>query len=327
MREPWFWRSDSLTARAVTGALFPLSLAYHAGQRLRWAATRPAKPAGPVICIGNATLGGVGKTPFAILVHRMLSDTGITSWFLTRGYGGHLQGPARVDANRMQAAQTGDEALLLAREGPAMLARNRPDGARAAFEGGADAVIMDDGFQNPTLRKTVSILLIDAADPEGNGRIFPAGPLREPVARARTRADIIVAIKRNADAPASNDLDADFHAWLEPSGDVAPQRVVAFTGIGVPSKFFMTLTRSGFDLAAKVPFADHHPFTAPELAALRRLAKKENATLITTEKDYVRLPQEARDDILTLPVTMRINAEEDFKARLLAAIDAGTKAE
>lgn len=327
MREPWFWRSNSLTARVVTGALFPLSAAYDAGQRLRRAATTPAKPAGPVICVGNATLGGVGKTPFAILIRRMLSDAGLAGWFLTRGYGGRLKGPVKIDPSTMQAAQTGDEALLLAQAGPTMLARNRPDGACAAFEGSADAVIMDDGFQNPTLRKTVSILLIDAADPEGNGCIFPAGPLREAVARARDRADIIVAVKRNADAPNNNSLDADFHAWLEPSGDAAPQRVVAFTGIGVPSKFFMTLALSGFDLAAKVPFADHHTFTAPELAALRRLAKKENATLITTEKDYVRLPQEARNDVLTLPVVMRLDAEETFKERLMAAIDAGTKAE
>ena len=327
MREPWFWRSDSLTARAATGALAPFSAAYDAAQRLRRAATAPAEPAGPVVCIGNATLGGVGKTPFAILVRRILSDAGLQGWFLTRGYGGRLKGPVAVDPDTLTAEDAGDEALLLARRGPTMLARNRPDGARAAFDGGADAVIMDDGFQNPTLRKTLSILLIDAADPEGNGRIFPAGPLREPVARARARAGLVVAVKRRAEDPENDGLNADFHAWLEPSGDIAPQRVVAFTGIGVPSKFFMMLARCGFELAAKAPFADHHVFTEPELAALRRLARKENATLITTEKDHVRLPQEARKDILTLPVAMRLDDEKGFTSRLLAAIDAGAKAE
>lgn len=327
MREPWFWRSDSLAALAAAGALQPFSLAYDAAQRLRWAATTPARAAGPVVCIGNATLGGVGKTPFAILVRRILSDAGFEGWFLTRGYGGHLKGPVEVDAAAHEATETGDEALLLARRGPTMLAQDRPKGARAAFEGGADIVIMDDGFQNPTLQKTVSILLVDESDPQGNGRIFPAGPLREPLARAQARADITVAVKRSMDAPPEDAPRADFRAWLAPSGDVAPQRVVAFTGIGAPSKFFTTLARAGFEIAAKVPFADHHVFTAPELAALRRLAKKEKAALVTTEKDHVRLPQEARDDIMTLPVAMQLDDEEGFKTRLLAAIDAGAKAE
>ena len=326
MREPWFWRNGAIAAHAVAGALTPLSLLYDAGQRLRSAAATPAVAAGPVVCIGNATLGGVGKTPFAILTHRLLREAGLAPWFLTRGYGGRLRGPARVDPQTHGADDTGDEALLLAQCGPVIVSANRPQGARAAFEGGADAVIMDDGFQNPTLRKTVSILLIDAADPQGNGRVFPAGPLREPLARARRRADLIIAVKRRAEDAVPPSLAADFDAWLAPSGPVAPRRVVAFTGIGTPSKFFTTLEGAGFEIAERVPFADHHVFTAPELAALRRVSEKKNAALITTQKDHARLPQAIRERVLTLPVAMLLSDEDGFKRRLLAAIDADGQA-
>lgn len=325
MREPWFWRADTLIAKATAGVLVPLSSAYDAAQRLRWTMTHPTQADGPVVCIGNATLGGVGKTPFAILTHRLLHEAGQECWFLTRGYGGRLKGPIKIDPKTHYAADTGDEALLLARQGQTMLSAKRPDGAKAAFEGGADIIIMDDGFQNPTLQKTVSILLIDAADPQGNGRVFPAGPLREPVERARQRADIVIAVKRSAEEAKSETLNADFEAWLEPSSSVAPQKVIAFTGIGVPSKFFLTLARAGFDLSHKVPFADHHTFTSAELSALRRLAQKEQAALITTEKDYVRLPQEMREHVLTLPVAMKLNDADGFTARLLATIDANAK--
>jgi len=320
MREPWFWRSDALAARVAAGALAPLALAYDAGQRLRRAAAAPAEAPGPVICIGNATLGGVGKTPFAILVSRILRQAGRAPWFLTRGYGGRLKGPVRIAPERHGAEDVGDEALLLAQHGPVILSADRPRGARAAFEGGADTVIMDDGYQNPTLRKTLSILLVDAADPAGNGRVFPSGPLREPLARARARADMVVAVKRRADDPAPAGLDADFQARLAPAGDVAPRRVVAFTGIGVPAKFFTTLADAGFELSQQVPFADHHVFSRHEMKALRRAAKENKAALITTEKDYARLPDAMRKEILTLPVAMALNDEAGFRARLLAAI-------
>ena len=324
MREPWFWRSRSLTASAVAGALSPLALAYDAAQRLRWVITSPQDAGGPVICIGNATLGGVGKTPFAIMVRTLLKNAGTEAWFLTRGYGGSLRGPVAVSADAHNAVDAGDEALLLAQAGNTVISHNRPDGARLAFESGARAVIMDDGYQNPTLKKTLSILLIDGADPHGNGRIFPAGPLREPIDRARARAGIVVAIQRSGDKRIIN--DTDFNAWLEPASDVQPQRVVAFTGIGVPSKFFTTLSKAGFDVTQKIPFSDHHYFSEQELAALRRLAGKEKAALITTEKDFMRVPADFRQETLVLPVIMRVDAPEALTKRLLRAIDASNQA-
>ena len=321
MREPWFWRSSSLAARAAAAALSPLALGYDALQRLRWAITPPEDTEGPVICIGNATLGGVGKTPFAILVRQLLKSAGTEAWFLTRGYGGALHGPVVISADTHNAVEAGDEALLLAQAGSTIVSRNRPQGARLAFQNGAQAVIMDDGYQNPTVKKSFSILLIDAFDSTGNGHIFPAGPLREPMTRARARADITVAIQRSGDElqPVDN---ADFNAWLEPSPEVRPQTVVAFTGIGVPSKFFMTLSKAGFEVAQKIPFPDHHYFSRQELAALRQLAHQEKTALITTEKDFMRLPPDFREETLVLPVTMNIDAPEAFTERLMSAIDA-----
>ena len=322
MREPWFWRSGSLAARSCAAALSPLSFLYDAGQRTRWALTKPATADVPVICIGNATLGGVGKTPFAMLTQRILKDAGVKAWFLTRGYGGTLSGPVLVSPDHHDADDVGDEALLLAKQGPAVASRNRPKGARMAAGGGAGAIVMDDGFQNPTLRKTLSILLIDDAGERSNGRVFPAGPFREPADRARMRADMVVRIcRRKEDAAAPE--NADFAAWLEPEGGPPPQKVVAFTGIGVPSKFFLTLAKAGFEIAHKVPFPDHHRFTPHELKALERLAEKSGAALIATEKDFVRLPTDMRARVLTLPVAMRVNDVEGFSARLLKAVDAG----
>jgi len=180
-------------------------------------------------------------------------------------------------------------------------------------------IIMDDGFQNPSLKKSLSILLLDAGDPQGTGRIFPAGPLREPLDRAKARADITVNVWRDRKSAAA---DTGFHAWLEPVHAPPAQKVIAFTGIGVPAKFFLSLSKAGFEIIRRVSFPDHHRFKEQELAILLRLAEEKKAVLITTEKDFVRLPVNFRGNVLTLPVVMRINDPDELKKRLLAAIDA-----
>ena len=181
MREPWFWRSQSGTARAITLTLAPFSFAYNAAQRARWRLTTPFKPKIPVICIGNASLGGEGKTPFAIMLNDLLKQEGLKPCFLTRGYGGRFSGPLLADPARHSAVDVGDEALLLAAQAPTWLAHNRVEGAKAAAASDADIMIMDDGFQNPTLEKAYSILLYSGEATLGNGSVFPAGPF------ARTR--------------------------------------------------------------------------------------------------------------------------------------------
>lgn len=320
MREPWFWRDTSLAARALSASLAPAAFVYDAAARWRAASGRAAAPPVPVICIGNATLGGTGKTPFALMLERLLRKAGVNAHFLTRGYGGALAGPVAVNAS-YDAGQVGDEALLLAAAAPTVVSRERIAGARAAAEAGAQAVIMDDGFQNPTIAKTLSFLLADGVDPFGNGRIFPAGPLREAPARALARADAIVLVTRGADRSSETPgLRADFRAWLEPAASVKGSRVVAFCGIARPQRFFETLEDAGANVIEAIAFADHHRFTDSEIVRLKKLASEKSAVLITTDKDFVRLSPAARDGVAALPVRMICDDPQKLTARALEAI-------
>ncbi len=320
MRAPWFWREQTLAARTVALGLAPLAALYDAGQRARWRMTTPKRAPVPIICIGNATLGGVGKTPFAMALKDLLG--GDVVHFLTRGYGGILHGPLRVHPPTHDANEVGDEALVLAHCGPVWVAKDRPAGAIAAAKAGAERIIMDDGFQNPTIEKTVSILLIDAQGADGNDKTFPAGPYREPLERARARADIVVYVGGD-EAAATNAADknnAPFAAWLVPNNPPERTRVVAFSGIGKPQKFFKTLAAAGFEIAKTVSFPDHHRFSDQDLFALARIAAAKKAPLITTEKDYVRLPDDFRADVLAFPVTMKINQSALLVETIQAAI-------
>lgn len=318
MKEPWFWRDEGLAARAVAAALTPAAALYDLGQRFRMATTRAAHIDAPVICIGNATLGGVGKTPFALLLHSLLTAHGVSAHFLSRGHGGALKGPAQVSLQHT-VEEAGDEPLLLAAAAPTWIAKSRLEGVRAAAKAGAKAIIMDDGFQNPTIRKDAAILLIDAADPAGNSRVFPAGPLREPIARAIVRADAVVLV--GAGSP-SLDLEGRpvFHVATDIAPTIAPQRVIAFCGIGRPARFFESLKKKGFSLTARIAFPDHHRFQPAEISALRAKAKKEGAALIATEKDTARLAQEARGGIATAKLIMTVDDPDRLAAFVLSRI-------
>jgi len=325
MRAPWFWESKSLTARLTIAALTPAAMLYGAA---RWLHLRTAKTAAaplPVICIGNATAGGAGKTPFAMLVHEMLRKMDIEAHFLTRGYGGREAGPLKVDLSVHKSGDVGDEALLLARHGAVWIAHNRPAGAIAAHTDKAPAVIMDDGYQNPSLSKTFSILLLDSAALDDGARLLPAGPLREPISEAIARADLVVAVgaDKNFAAPALVAASGKPHmrAWLAPRNAPAPQKVVAFCGIGKPDKFFDLLRMLDFDIAQKIAFPDHHIFTTAELAELTSIAARTGAALITTEKDHVRLPAKMQADSLTLPVAMKVSDPDALKTMLKSALD------
>jgi tetraacyldisaccharide 4'-kinase len=276
-----------------------------------------------VICIGNATVGGVGKTPFAIALKTLLSEHIENCAFLTRGYGGREKGPLRVDPNEHDASDVGDEALLLAQRAPTWISRNRRDGAQEAARAGARAIIMDDGFQNPTIAKTVSILLIDGEDPGGNGKIFPAGPLREPLARAKSRADIVVIVGQNRPAAeqAAAEHGASFAAWLKPAETPTPERVVAFSGIGRPQKFFASLRAAGFEIAKELSFPDHYVYSGHDQRALEKLARKQKARLVTTEKDHVRLHKPFSEQVRPFRVAMEINRPEKLVSAILRAID------
>lgn len=314
MSEPWFWRAQTAPARLLRAALAPAAALYDAGQRLRWRLTAPVDAGVPVICVGNASVGGTGKTPFCLLLQRLLAAEGIEAHFLTRGYGGSLKGPVRVNPQQ-RADDVGDEALLLAAAAPTWVAKDRMAGARAAAATGAKLLIMDDGFQNPAVKKTVSLLLV-SGDEEGLAQ-FPAGPMREPIGRAMRRADALILDSRHPGAARRG--DSGVH--LAPAGDgafsaerftvfstlspsIPPQRVVAFCGIGRPGRFFHDLEGAGFTLAARRAFADHHPFSAADLQSLRAAARAENAALITTEKDLVRLAPADRNGVAVARLTL-----------------------
>ena len=290
--------------------LTPMAALYDAAGRLnRWMTTPMPAPM-PVICVGNLVAGGAGKTPTAIALARLLSADGHKVHMLTRGYGGKLSGPVLVDPSQHSAADVGDEALLLARAAPTWVGADRRVIAHRAGDEGADVVIMDDGFQNPSLRKTVSLVVVDGEVGLGNGQVMPAGPLREDPVRALGRADAIVVMGADT-AGIAERLAAlmprplpVFAARLRPTTarDFAGQRVFAFAGIARPEKFFASLRAAGCEIAGMKAFPDHYSFRKSDLAALRSAARTAGAKLVTTEKDHVRLSGDEASDIAVFAV-------------------------
>jgi tetraacyldisaccharide 4'-kinase len=332
MREPSFWWGEAGLASSL---LAPLAMVYGAVADLRLGA--PGRRAGvPVVCVGNLTVGGGGKTPTALAVARLLAHAGERPIFLSRGYGGRLAGPLRVDPARHRALDVGDEPLLLARVAPTVIARDRIEGARMAVAGGASVIVMDDGFQNPSLAKDLSLVVVDARRGVGNGRIIPAGPLRASVRSQLARAHALVVIGTSAGAAGviadarAGDLPV-LHARLCPdaglSATLAGGRVLAFAGIADPQKFFATLAEAGIAVSATRSFPDHHRYTPGEALALCDEADHSGLALVTTEKDLVRL---AGDDRLVhlaahahaLAVTLVFDNEQAFKSLVLEGIAA-----
>jgi tetraacyldisaccharide 4'-kinase len=290
MRTPDFWKRKGPLALLLSplGLLYGLSVAYKA---------RTAKPyhcGVPVICVGNLTAGGSGKTPVAIAVAKHLLARDAKVFFLTRGYGGAETGPLLV--NNQSAAKVGDEALLLAKTAPTIVARDRAAGARLAVAQGATIIVMDDGHQNFTLAKTVSLVVVDGFD---NGLMIPAGPLREPVAQGLSRADAVIVMNEDPLAFGGPVLRARLAA---DGADLKDKRVFAFAGIGRPEKFITSLKEAGAIVTGREFFPDHHPYSTVEITRLRQLAG--DAVLVSTEKDFVRLEAADRRGIAVLPVAV-----------------------
>ena len=315
MRAPDFWRKRSFAARLLA----PLGVVYGATVAFKARHAKPADAEIPVICVGNLTAGGSGKTPVAIAVAEMLRAKGHRPYFLTRGYGGSESGPALASRGH-SAAVMGDEALLLARTAPTIVARDRAAGARLAREKGATVIVMDDGHQNFSLRKNLSLVVVDAESGFGNGYQIPAGPLREPVAQGLARADAVVLVgsEQSEDGHAAVHSDS---VWTRPAntpdlkgfrGPVlrahlkadgaafADKPVFAFAGIGRPEKFVASLEASGAQVTGSCFFPDHHPYEEGEILQLKAVAGE--AMLVTTEKDFVRLTMAQREGIRTLKV-------------------------
>jgi tetraacyldisaccharide 4'-kinase len=332
MREPAFWyRLPSLMSRLLA----PLGAIYGAVSARRIA--RSGASVGiPVLCIGNYHLGGAGKTPATLALVKILRGMGEQPFVVSRGYGGSIEGPVRVDTTLHSASDVGDEPLMMAEVVPAIVSRDRVAGAALARAQGASVVLLDDGFQNPALTKDASLIVIDAARGVGNGCVFPAGPLRAPLQLqiARTDALIVIGEGQAADGIAMIVTKRGapvLRARLVPDETsiavLSGQRVLAFAGIGDPARFFATLRSSGVNVIEQKAFADHHPFTPNEVERLVSDAAAKSLTLVTTEKDMARIRSDARlarhaDNIRVLSVTLDFGDEaalHGFVARRLAA--------
>jgi len=308
MIAPAFWQHGHRPPWLLRPLLWPLSRAYAAATAHRVAQPGWTAPV-PVLCCGNPGAGGAGKTPLALDLAARLLARGRRPAFLTRGHGGAGQGARRVDPTRHSARDVGDEALLLAAQAPTYAGPDRAATARLAIADGADVLVMDDGLQNPTLAKTRTLMVIDGGAGFGNGRVIPEGPLREPIAAAAARCAAAVLIGPDTTAagallpPATPILAARIAP--NPSDLAAlPQHILAFAGIGRPEKFFATLRQHGHPPRHSLAFPDHHPYTEADLARIRAAAARLDAVPVTTEKDFVRLPEAARAGILQLRIAL-----------------------
>lgn len=330
MREPSFWwRAPGIEA----ALLQPVAWCYGAiaGRRMR----RGGERAGiPVICIGNLTLGGAGKTPAAIAVAKLLQGRGEVPFFLSRGYGGTSTGPLRVDPADHTSRDVGDEPLLLARVAPTVVSQDRVAGAALARVQGASVVVMDDGLQNPSLEKDLSVAVIDGARGIGNARVFPAGPLRAPVAVQRERIGAFLVVGGGGNlAPelGSGSAQPLLHGRLVPDpkavAALAGRRVLAFAGIGHPDKFYATLSSAGIAVAATHSFPDHHRYSDADARLLLERAQSQGLTPVTTEKDMVRLTGGERAGLAArtqaLPVTLAFDDAERIRRLLDTALASG----
>lgn len=299
MKTPDYWNKKNF----ISNILLPLGCLYNLATKLNIKFSHPKSIDKPVICIGNLTAGGTGKTPVAISLAEIIRSLGKNPFFISRGYGGSLKGVV-VDNRKHTAAEVGDEPLLLSHQAPVIVNPDRFLGARKALENGADLIIMDDGFQNPGLKKDLSFLVFDGGFGYGNSRGIPAGPLRESLSDGLKRAQAVIIIGED-----KHNLAEEFGFLPVFKGTVTPKKIetansdaIAFAGIGRPEKFYASMREMGFNLLKTVDFPDHHQYTQQELENLIAMAEKRRAELYTTSKDFVKIPAELQKNFKVLEI-------------------------
>jgi len=300
MKTPKYWQSNSI----ISKLLEPIGLIYGGLTAMRLKFKKPRKTDVPVICIGNITAGGTGKTPVSVSIAKMLATEMFHPFFVTRGYGGKLQNVV-VNLKKHSAQEVGDEPLLLAKQAPVVVNANRYEGAKLAIKEGADIIIMDDGFQNPSLHKDLSFLVFDGNYGIGNGKIIPAGPLRETLSDGIKRADALIILGNDKHHLAERTKLPVFFAHTEPvQTTISHQRIVAFAGIGHPQKFYHTLSMQGFEVVKTIDFPDHHFYSKDELESIVKIAQQLNAEIYTTGKDFVKIPPSMHKYINVLEIAV-----------------------
>lgn len=322
MKPPLFWYKP----RSLRAALLaPLGALYAKATAMRVAKAPDHKAKIPVICIGNINAGGTGKTPTAMALAVRLTDQGHHVHIVSRGYGGSQNGPVQVDSQSHTAADVGDEPLLLAAFAPTWVSKDRAQGVQQAEAAGATMILLDDGFQNPSVHKDLSIVVVDAVKGFGNGRTLPAGPLREPAATGLARADALLVIgpdhARRAFQPTVPATCIRLDGQLDPLPTGMPMQglpVLAFAGIGHPEKFFATLKSMGADVVRGEALDDHQPLTDSLMLRLEGEAKARGLQLVTTEKDAIRLPDSFRPKVITIPVRLSVQDWSDLDKKIAA---------
>ena len=313
MKAPSFWSHKT----PLSTALLPLSFLYQIASQWRMKRTRPYQAKLPVICVGNLTSGGTGKTPICAALAELAKENDLKPVILSRGYGGSLAGPVLLELDKYDAKQTGDEPRLLAQSAAVVIARNRADGARfIEKQVPCDVIIMDDGLQNPQLAKDIKIGVFDGEIGIQNGRIFPAGPLRTSMIDGQKMLDIILinGVDKHNIADLMKPISAfSFDLAPQKTKSLKPKNLIAFAGIGRPQRFFDMLASQGYKLVQHYGFGDHHPYSEAELSRLLDEAKATGAHLITTEKDWVRLAPSWQKLIDYYPVQLAMTKTDKTK--------------
>ena len=316
IKSPAFWQIPNTP---YSRFLLPLSKVYNFFRKQNIKRACPKKTPLKIVCVGNLTMGGAGKTPVAIAIKKILDKYKTSSCFLSRGYGGSLEGPVKVSSLFHSAKEVGDEPILLANHGLTIVAKNRYAGALMAHKSTIKIGIMDDGFQNFSLEKDLSLLVIDGPTGFGNELLFPAGPLREPLEQGLKNSDALIVIgtpSARLTEILSTYENPIFKATTQailPKSLVPHQKVLAFCGIGHPEKFFNTLKELNLNVQQLIPFADHHFYKLKEIERLKLLSQRENLPLLTTEKDYVRLTARQKHGITPIPLSLKWDNEKKLQ--------------
>lgn len=319
-KTPVFWQTQNWISRLLQ----PIAYLIYGLRVWRQMGSRPYRAKVPVICVGNVTMGGAGKTPICMKLALLAQASGLKPFFVSRGYGGSYEGIIQVDKQKHAAALVGDEPLLLSEYAEVIIGKNKKQAIRKAVSLGAELIILDDGLQNTTIHKDISLLVIDGMQGIGNGWLFPAGPLREPLKIAEKKCDLVVIMGSDI-----HNVRYELHQkFIQTSiqnklpHGLKNKSVIAFAGLGFPEKFFISLRALPLEIIETISYPDHYPYTVKDIEQMQKQAIKHQATLVTTAKDWVRIPEELRSDIRVIEHMVTLTAEgEQILKRLLLKKD------